>query len=147
MMMQLGMTVLALSGPSTIGATRQASLCRNPAITACTPQLVTMVQRLSVTLDSLAGLQTPPDASAADRPTAVRFGTWLRDAAGRVSAQAAVARKSGSAPKPGAARANYFLDTVTLRNKLLAEADRFSFTSNGLKVRHDIAMNAIRNLK
>ena len=125
----------------------QQEPCRNPAVSSCTPALVAQVRRLGAVFDSLAALPTPRDASATDRPEAVRFGGWLRDASGRIAAHAALAHKSAAIFKGSAARIDYQAATAALRNRLLAEADKFTFTSGGLTARHEMAMNAIRNLK
>jgi hypothetical protein len=121
--------------------------CSNAAITACTPALVATVKRVSAVLDSLSALSTPPDAPAADRPLAVRFGTWLRDSSTLLAAQAALARKARGAPKPGAARRDYLAETLALRDRLLAEAARFTFASKALEARHQAAMASIRTVQ
>jgi hypothetical protein len=123
--------------------------CANRTLSGCTPQLVATVSRVRALLDSLGGLPTPPDAPAADRPVAVKFSSWLRQSAERVAALAALANKSARPPAAGARAAPvpYSQRAQTLQQKLLAEAVKYSMISNTLKTRHDIAMNAIRNMK
>lgn len=48
---------------------------------------------------------------------------------------------------PGTPRSSDFPQKVTLRNLLRVGADQFHCITTTLKARHEIAMNAIRNLK
>ncbi len=123
--------------------------CANRALSGCTPQLVATVSRVRAVLDSLGALPTPPDAPAADRPVAVKFSSWLRQSAERLAALAARANKKARPPAAGARTApvGYPALAQALQLTLLAEAAKYSMVSNTLKTRHDIAMNAIRNMK
>lgn len=123
--------------------------CPNLTLAGCTPALVAMVNRTSATLDSLATLPTPPDASAGDRPVAVRFGAWLRQAAGRLARLGAEARKKKAAPLPGSGKAltSFGQETLALQTRLLDEGRRYVMTTARLKARHEAAMNSIRNMR
>ena len=123
--------------------------CANRTLSGCTPQLVATVSRVRGVLDSLGALPTPPDAPAADRPVAVKFSSWLRKSAERVAALAALANKSARPPAAGARTVpvGYPAQAQALQLKLMTEATKYSMVSNTLKTRHDIAMNAIRNMK
>ena len=123
--------------------------CPNHALAGCTPELVAMVNRTSATLDSLATLPTPPDASAADRPIAVRFGAWLRQAAGRLARLVAEARKKKTAPLPGSGKAltPFGQETLALQARLLNEGQQYAMATTRLKARHEAAMSSIRNMR
>jgi len=125
------------------------SACPNRTLAGCTLELVAMVNRTSTTLDSLATLPTPSDASAADRPVAVRFGTWLRQAAGRLARLGAEARKKKSAPLPGSGKSltPFGQATLALQARLLSEGQQYAMTTARLKLRHEAAMNSIRNMR
>jgi hypothetical protein len=123
--------------------------CPNHALTGCTPELVAMVNRASATLDSLAALSTPREASASDRPIAVRFGTWLRQAAGKLARLGAEARKKKSAPLPGSGKSltPFGQETLALQAQLLKEGQQYEMKTAILKGRHEAAMNSIRNMR
>jgi hypothetical protein len=123
--------------------------CPNHSLAGCTPALVAMVNRASATLDSLARLPTPSNASAADRPIAVRFGAWLRQAAARLARLGALARKQKAAPLPGSGKAltPFGQQTLALQARLLTEGQQYAMATAQLKVRHDAAMASIRNIR
>jgi hypothetical protein len=146
MIRTMGAAALLSLAPALVREGQAPGPCGNTAITACTPELVAMVKRASAVLDSLSVLSTPPDAPAADRPVAVRFGTWLRDSSALLAAQAALARKGRGPSRPGAPPRNYAVETANHRNRLLAEAARFTFASKALEARHQAALSAIRAL-
>ncbi|PYP41503.1 MAG: hypothetical protein DMD43_06395 [Gemmatimonadetes bacterium] len=80
---------------------------------------------------------------------AVKFTAWLRHAAARMGALAAKARKTARAPLPGSGKSltPFGQQTLALQQQLLQESAQFTLTSPELKTRHDMALNAIRNLK
>ena len=121
----------------------------NQTLAGCTTELVAGLVRVSAVLDSLGRLPTPPRAPAADRPVAVKFTAWLRHAAARMGALAAKARKTARAPLPGSGKSltPFGQQTLALQQQLLQESTQFTLTSPELKTRHDMALNAIRNLK
>jgi len=123
--------------------------CANQTLAGCTTELVAGLLRVSAVLDSLGRLPTPPRAPAADRPVAVKFTAWLRHAAARMGALAAKARKTARAPLPGSGKSltPFGQQTLALQQQLLRESAQFTLTSPELKTRHDMALNAIRNLK
>ena len=138
--------ILAPAAPAAAGAQRP---CANLSLAGCTPELVAGVIRVSAVLDSLGRLSTPPRTPAVDRPVEVKFTTWLRQAAARMGALGARARKSVRAPLPGSGKSltPFGQETLALQQRLLTEGTRFTLTSPELKSRYDIAMNAIRSLK
>jgi hypothetical protein len=123
--------------------------CPNHALAGCTPELVARMNRASATLDSLAALSTPREASAADRPIAVRFGTWLRQAAGKLARLGAEARKKRMAPLPGSGKSltPFGQKTLVLQAQLLKEGQQYEMVTAKLKARHQAAMNSIRNMR
>jgi hypothetical protein len=123
--------------------------CPNHALAGCTPELVARMNRASATLESLAALSTPGEASAADRPIAVRFGTWLRQAAGKLARLGAEARKKRMAPLPGSGKSltPFGQKTLVLQAQLLKEGQQYEMKTAILKRRHEAAMNSIRNMR
>jgi hypothetical protein len=131
------------------GAARARQPCANQTLAGCTSELVAAMLRVSAVLDSLGRLPTPARAPAVDRPVEVKFTTWLRKAAARMGALAAKARKPAGAPLAGSGKplTPFGQQTLALQQQLLKESAQFTLTSPELKVRHDVALNAIRNLK
>jgi hypothetical protein len=131
------------------GAARARQPCANQTLAGCTSELVAAMLRVSMVLDSLGRLPTPARAPAVDRPVEVKFTAWLRHAAARMGALAAKARKPASAPLAGSGKSltPFGQQTLALQQQLLKESAQFTLTSPELKVRHDVALNAIRNLK
>jgi hypothetical protein len=123
--------------------------CPNHALAGCTPELVAMVNRASATLDSLAALPTPSDASAVDRPIAVRFGAWLRQASARLARLGAEARKKRTAPLPGSGKSLTLFgqEMLALQTQLLKQGQQYEMATAKLKARHETAMNSIRNMR
>ena len=123
--------------------------CPNHALAGCTPELVALVNRASATLDSLARLSTPREASAGDRPIAVRFGAWLRQSSATLARLGAEARKKRMAPLPGSGKSltPFGQETLALQAQLLREGQQYEMKTAILRSRHEAAMNSIRNLR
>jgi hypothetical protein len=149
MIFRAAVLVLGALAPAASTAARAQRPCANQSLAGCTPELVAGVMRVSAVLDSLGRLPTPPGTPAVDRPVEVKFTTWLRQAAARMGALGARARKAARAPLPGSGKSltPFGQETLALQQRLLAEGARFALTSPELRGRHDIAMNAIRSLK
>lgn len=149
MILRVAVLALGVLAPALPGVARAQQPCANQTFAGCTTELAAGVMRVSAVLDSLGRLPTPPRTPAVDRPVEVKFTTWLRQAASRLGALGAKARKPARAPLPGSGRSlvPFGQQTLALQQRLLRESAQFTLTSPELKARQDLAINAIRSLK
>lgn len=148
----LGLLLTLATLTSTAAAQRTDQRVTHSTLTAARERLVSAEVALG-TLDSLEK-HSPAPTTAADSAHA----RWLSGVRARLAAQTAALRRemshvqrangdSTSASRLVGEMASLSAQFGALQRAILRESGKYQTLSNASKARHDVAMNAIRNMK